>query len=276
MTSLRLVRDDAIPLHARSPYKTRKRGTSYHSHETPSSFDLTVTPAVISMDSMKRNLLLPSLLSAVMVGACVGPGGREGPPEVPLLPGGYRVILDGNRPDPGQFTTAETPDGIRVTTGPAGIAWRPGDTISYGDFRVEATFTLMGAPVAYREGYGVFVGGRNLDGPSPRYLYLMVRPTGEYMVRRRVGSATETLVDWIPHEAVQGVLADGDSPVNAIAIEARGPDVRFLVNGIVVFLLPLEEARPTGLAGLRVNHRLDLVLTSWSLGPPPPDAPVAP
>ena len=122
------------------------------------------------------------------------------------------------------------------------------------------------------DGQGI-VGGRNLDGPSPRYLYLMVRPTGEYMVRRRVGSATETLVDWMPHDAVQGVLADGDSPVNSIAIEARGSDVRFLVNGIVVFLLPLEEARPNGVAGLRVNHRLDLVLTSWSLGPPQPPPP---
>jgi len=225
---------------------------------------------------MTRNLLLASLLSAAMAGACVGPGDRQGPPEVPLLPGGYRVALDGERPDPGRFITAEDPGGIRITTGPAGIAWRPGDTISGGDFRVAATFSLMGAPVAYREGFGVFVGGRNLEGPSPRYLYLMVRPTGDYTVRRRVASATETLVDWIRHDAVNGVRVDGDTPVNSIAIEARGREVRFLVNGIVVFIMPLEEVRPSGVAGLRVNHRLDLVLSSWSLGPPPPYVPVDP
>ena len=218
-----------------------------------------------------RTLPLAALLSVMLSGACVGTGRDARPPEVPLLPGGYRVILDGNREDPGQFTTAETPDGIRVTTGPGGIAWRPGDTISSGDFRVEATFTLVGAPVAYREGYGIFVGGRNLDGPSPRYLYLMVRPNGEYTVGRRTGSATETLVDWIRHEAVHGVVADGDAPVNSIAMETRGREVRFLVNGVVVFLQSPEEARPNGVTGLRVSHRLDLILSSWSLGPPPPE-----
>jgi len=181
--------------------------------------------------------------------------------------------LDGDRVDPGQFVTEETPDGIRVTTGPGGIAWRPQDTVAVGDFRAEAAFTLVGAPVAYREGYGVFVGGRNLDGPSPRYLYLMVRPTGEYMVKRRVGQATETMVDWVPHASVLPVAADGDTPMNVLAIEAVGGEARFLVNGTVVFSMPTSEAAPFGVVGLRVNHRLDLILGKWSVGPPPLGAP---
>ena len=109
-----------------------------------------------------RKICVAALLSAAAMGACVGVGEKEGPPEIPLLPGGYRIALDGDRVDPGQFLTTETPDGIRVTTGPGGIAWRPADTVRVGDFRAEATLTLMGAPVAYREGYGIFVGGRNL------------------------------------------------------------------------------------------------------------------
>ena len=223
-----------------------------------------------------RKRLFAALAAAAIASACTGAERDGGPPEVPLLPGGYRVLLDEERPAPGQFLTAETPDGIRVTTGPGGIAWRPADTIPGGEFRVEATFTVIGAPVAYREGYGVFVGGRNLDGSSPRYLYLMVRPTGAYLVERRVGSVTETLVDWIPHEAVRGVVADGDAPVNTITIEGRGGEVRVFVNGIVVFLLPLEEARPFGVTGFRVCHRLDLVVSSWSLGPPSPESPPGP
>ncbi|HSW28971.1 MAG TPA: hypothetical protein VLH75_05670 [Longimicrobiales bacterium] len=211
------------------------------------------------------------LLLAVSATGCVRE--PEGPPEVPLLPGGYRLRLDGDRVDPGQFVTEETPDGVRVTNGPGGIVWRPQDTVTVGDFRAEAAFTLMGAPVAYREGYGVFVGGRNLDGPSPRYLYLMVRPTGEYMVKRRVGQATETLVDWLPHASVLPVAADGDTPMNVVAIEAVGGEARFLVNGTVVFSMPTAEAEPFGVAGLRVNHRLDLIVGKWSVGPPPRAAP---
>lgn len=207
------------------------------------------------------------LLLAVSAAGCVRE--PEGPPEAPLLPGGYRLRLDGDRVDPGQFVTEETPDGVRVTNGPGGIAWRPQDTVSVGDFRAEAAFTLMGAPVAYREGFGVFVGGRNLEGPSPRYLYLMVRPTGEYMVKRRVGQATETIVDWLPHTSVLPVAADGDTPMNVLAIEAVGGEARFLVNGTVVFRMPAAEAEPFGVAGLRVNHRLDLIVGKWSIGPPP-------
>jgi len=223
-----------------------------------------------------RKICVAALLAAAALGACVGVGENEGPPEIPLLPGGYRIALEGDRADPGQFVTAETPDGIRVTTGPGGIAWRPADTVRAGDFRAEATFTLMGAPVAYREGYGIFIGGRNLGESSPRYVYLMVRATGEFMIRRRIGGATETLLDWLPHAAIQRVDADGDTPVNTLAIEVRGDEVRFLVNGTVVFLMPVEEVRPYGWAGLRVSHRLDLVLGNWMLGPPPPGAPVTP
>jgi len=197
----------------------------------------------------------------------------EGLPEIPLLPGGYRVALDGGRLDPGRFVTEETLDGIRVTTGPGGIAWRPQDSVSVGDFRAEAALTLMGAPVAYREGFGIFVGGRNLAGSSARFLYLMVRASGDYMIQRRVGQATETIVDWLPHASVQRVDADGDNPTNTLAVESVGGEVRFLVNGTVVFRMSAAEAAPYGTVGLRVSHRLDLVLGRWTLGPPPPDSP---
>lgn len=209
--------------------------------------------------------LLLALLAAASLAGCVR--APEDQPEPPLLPGGYRLRLDGDRVDPGQFLTAETPDGLRVTTGPGGIAWRPQDTVSVGDFRAQAAFTLIGAPVAYREGYGIFVGGRRLDGPSPRYLYLMVRADGQYMVKRRVGQVTETVVDWLPHPSVLRVAADGDTPLNVLAIEVVEEEVRFLVNGTIVFRKPAAEVEPWGVAGLRVNHRLDLLVQRWSLGP---------
>lgn len=216
-----------------------------------------------------RKGLVAAAAAAVALGACA-PEAPEEPAGPPLLPGGYQVVLDGERADPGRFVTVETPDGVRFTTGPAGVAWRPQDTVSAGDFRAEATLTLLGAPVGYREAYGVFVGGRDLGGPSATYLYLVVRATGDFTVRRRVGAAVETVVDWLGHNAVQRVALDGETPLNTLAIEVRGEETRFLVNGTVVFVMPTAEARPRGIAGLRVNHRLDLLLGGWSLGPPPP------
>lgn len=209
----------------------------------------------------------------LLLPGCDRPEADAGPTGPPLLPGGYRVLLDGERMDPGQFVTAQTPDGIRFTTGPAGIAWRPSDTLTAGDYRAEGTLTLMGAPVAYREAYGLFVGGRELESSGVSYLYLLVRATGDFTIRRRAGGITETLVEWLSHNAVQRVAVDGETPVNTLAIEARGEETRFLINGTVVFIMPTQEARPHGVAGLRVNHRLDVVLNGWSLGPPPAEPP---
>jgi len=212
-------------------------------------------------------------LLLLLLPGCTRPEAEDVPAGPPLLPGGYQVVLDGERMDPGQFVTAETGEGIRFTTGPAGIAWRPGDTLTAGDFRAEGTLTLVGAPVAYREAYGLFVGGNGLEEPDASYLYLLVRATGDFTIRRRTGSTTETLVEWLSHNAVQRVVLDGETPVNALAIAVRGEETRFFINGTVVFIMPTAEARPYGLAGLRVNHRLDVLLSGWSLGPPPPEAP---
>lgn len=204
--------------------------------------------------------------------SCSGSGSDDAMEEIPLLPGGYRVAIDEEGAGPGRFETAETPEGIRITTGPTGIAWRPADTVTAGDFRAEASFTLVGAPVGYREGYGVFAGGRDLDGLRPSYIYLLIRGNGDYLVKRRVGEATETLLDWTPHNAVQRVSSDGDDPANQVGIEVREGETRFLVNGTVVFRMPVDEAAPYGWAGLRVNHRLHVLLGQWTLGPPQ-DAP---
>ena len=221
---------------------------------------------------------LSLLFAAALFTGCIFGQEPEPPPE-PLLPGGYKAVVDRTRPDPGQFSLAvvDTVDGVRFTTGPAGIAWRPNDVVQTPMVKVEGVFHLYGAPVGYREGYGIFLGGRDLETAEPEYAYLMVRGNGDFTIRRRRGSETETVVDWTSHAAVQRVSEDGEEPVNTLAAIIRGPDAEFLVNGTVVFRMPTGDVDPLGFAGVRINHRLDVGLTAWSLGPPPrPDAPGAP
>ena len=213
--------------------------------------------------------LLPALLAAVLAAGCIRDAQDEPPPEEPLLPGGYKAVVDAGATDPGQFVVSDSADVVRFTTGPAGVAWRPVDVIGAGDVRVEATFHLHGAPVAYREAYGIFVGGQNMDSANVAYTYLMVRATGEFTIRTRTGSVSESLVEWTPHAAVQRVSQDGDEPDNTLVIQVRGGDADFLINDVRVFTMDAGELRPRGLAGVRVNHRLDVGLTSWSVGPPP-------
>jgi hypothetical protein len=185
--------------------------------------------------------------------------------DAATYPEGYEMRLDSERSDPAEFQLSETPEGLSIVTGPAGIAWRDEDRVGSGDFRVEATFTQLSAPVGYREAYGIFVGGLDLDGPDREYTYLLVRPTGDFLLKRRRGETTEVLLDWTAHAAVSSVQAEGDEPRNTLAIEVHAEQTRFLVNRSVVFDLPTSEARPYGLAGIRANHRLDIRLHSWTM-----------
>jgi hypothetical protein len=177
----------------------------------------------------------------------------------------YTVRLDSESSDPSLYRIVEDDDGIRVETGPAGIAYRDDDVVRAGDFLAEATFVLYGAPLGYREAYGIFVGGLDLEEPDQEYTYLLIRSTGDFLVKRRIGEVTETIIDWTPHDAVARVAADGDAPSNTLAVEVVGPETRFVVNGVAVHTAPTTRVRPHGIAGVRVNHRLDVRVDDWTL-----------
>lgn len=173
--------------------------------------------------------------------------------------------MDSESSDPTEFRVLEDDDGIRVQTGPAGIAYRPADAIRSGNMQVQATFRQYDAPVGYREAYGIFVGGIDLDTEELEYTYLLIRPTGDFLVKRRIGAITETLVDWEPHPSVYTVEAEGDVPVNTLAIDVFDGDTHFVVNGDVVHVESASRVRPYGVAGVRVNHRLDVRVDDWLL-----------
>jgi hypothetical protein len=195
---------------------------------------------------------------------------EESPPQtlamVEAARPSFEVRLDTESSDIGAFNVVEDDDGIRVRTGPAGVAYRPDDTVRSGDFRASATFELYGAPVGYREAFGIFVGGLDLDSEDLEYTYLLVRPSGDFLVKRRIGEITETLIDWTAHEAVQRVVAEGDQPINTLGVDVIGAETIFVVNGVAVHSVPSARARPYGVAGIRVNHRLDVRVDDWSLG----------
>ena len=194
---------------------------------------------------------------------------EEPPPQqvalVEAAPRSYSVRLDSESSDPGLFRLVEDDAGIHIQTGPAGIAYRSQDVVHRGGFHVEATFVQYDAPIGYREAYGIFVGGLDLESPDLEYTYLLVRPTGDFLIKRRIGEITETFVDWTAHEAVQRVIEEGDEPRNTLSIDVLQGETTFLVNGIAVHALPTPRVRPYGVVGIRANHRLDVRVKDWLL-----------
>jgi hypothetical protein len=171
------------------------------------------------------------------------------------LPTGWQARTDKDAPIDGvKFATMGS--GVHATTGPAVILWRPADQVQ-GDFAAGATFVQMKAP-EHPEAYGMFVGGRALQGPEQQYTYFLVRGDGKFLIKSRTGSTTANVTSaWTEHSAVVKADAAGKSS-NTLRVERTGDQVRFLVNGTEVHSAPAAEVETGGQVGLRINHNLDV------------------
>ena len=156
--------------------------------------------------------------------------------------------------------------GWHVTTGPAAIFHHPG-LASTVPHKVEAAIHLFD-PGDRREAYGVFFGGSNLDGDDIAYDYFLLRNTGEYLIKRREGAEMVTIVDWTAHDAIEVFGPDTESTAtNTLSVNLSGTAVDFSVNGTVVASVPTADLKTTGLAGLRINHALNVHVSHVSVTP---------
>jgi hypothetical protein len=227
-------------------------------------------------------------LAAGLIVALAGCAEREPEPEVAETPEGaaentvapgdlanWDVRFDDPAGEPGAYKMTEADGGWTFVTGPTGsaVTWRPSDLWESSPFTVAAAFEQTDAPADHTEAYGLFVGGQNLQAPDQRYTYFLVRGSGDYLIKRRDGTATPTLVDWTPSPAVKRIAAGGTA-LNTLEIRVEADTTRFFVNGTEVHALPTESVEPYGLAGLRVNHMLNVTVRDVRLGGPQLGTPV--
>jgi hypothetical protein len=175
------------------------------------------------------------------------------------MPEGWLMRFDraGTGADMVDFQVMEP--GWHVTTGRrgSGVYWQPGMT-ARGEFTVRTKLHLF-SPASHAEAFGLFVGGESLGGEDQRYLYFVVRQTGEYLIRRRVGGDTEDIVGWTAHGAVPEAAAGEEGPTEyVLSVDVGADEVRFGVDGTTVHTLPRAELRTDGTVGLRINHMLDI------------------
>ncbi len=166
-------------------------------------------------------------------------------------------------PDSALFFVSMEP-GWHVTTGPRVILYNPSMTAS-GEYRL--TSEILVFPDPRREAFGIFFGGENLERDSQSYLYFLIRNNGSYLVKHRAGNETHTFIPWTEHSAI-ATLDGGEDPVkNVLVVEAGADEVGFYVNGEMVNSLPRSDLRLDGVVGLRVNHNLNLHVTSLAVEP---------
>ena len=177
---------------------------------------------------------------------------------------GWTARFDRAEAKPAQVSFTRMAKGYHVTAGPAAVYYDAKQTAS-GNYTVRGSFTQTKAPT-HPEAYGLFAGGQNLTGAAPSYMYFVVRGDGKYLVKHRA-NATEvhTLVDWTASPALKAAGTDGKAS-NALEIRVAADSVRFVANGTPVAAVSRQEAGAmSGVAGLRVNHNLDVHVDNFAV-----------
>lgn len=178
------------------------------------------------------------------------------------VPAGWRWLPDG----PAQVSAvtdkitdstigfARMPPGFHVTTGPGVVLYEP-RYFAERNYVVETE--IFHFPNSGAEEYGLFVGGRELEGSRPRYLAFVVRKDGSVAAWEQVGSARRMLAEWRRVEAV--APNDGKEVVrNLLRLAVTPKEAVLRVNRLDALILPLEGVSVDGAFGFRVGRGVNL------------------
>jgi hypothetical protein len=217
---------------------------------------------------MRLTRIVPLVLTLALAGADVGAQAANDPDvaakKTGAAPAGWEMRFDRPDADASGINFTAAGNGLRVTTGPAAVLWNA-KNVSSGPFALEATFTQVRKPT-HPEAYGLVWGGENLKADNQSYYYLIVRGDGKYMVKHRAGAETHELVPWTDHAAIVKEGADGKA-TNTLRVEATASGVKLLANGQLLRQLA-ADATEDGIAGVRVNHNLDVAIDGFAVKKP--------
>lgn len=181
------------------------------------------------------------------------------------VPAKWEVRLDNptdnlvisSKPDSGDIYFVNMIPGWHITTGPRAIFWHPGSTTN-GDYRAETSIHLFD-PEGRNEAFGLFFGGQNLKADNYSYIYFLIRNSGEYLVKKRMGDETQVIKNWSQAPSMNRYTEDTESSVNnSLAVEVESNTISFYVNGELVHSMAKADWQTDGIVGLRINHRLNV------------------
>jgi hypothetical protein len=179
------------------------------------------------------------------------------------VPAGYTGVTD--HADAKITDAKYTEKGGRweVQTGPAHITFAAKDSAK-GEFQISTTIDQLEKP-KHPEAYGVFLGGSNLTDPAKvKYGYFVVRGDGKYLIKTRDGENTTTVVDWTESPKVPKEDASGKATYK-LSVHVAPDTVHFIMAGGLVAAVPKSKFPTDGIAGIRVNHNLHVLVTPLTI-----------
>ena len=148
---------------------------------------------------MLRRALLVALIAVLAAGVAA------------QTPAGWKVRMDGS---PSASASAAgttlkimpTEKGFHLSGGPGAVIWDPAHSVK-PIYRVRATFTTL-KPADKPTYYGLFIGGTDMDGATPSYVYFAIAQDGTFLVRHREGDKIDE-IDKSLHYAIKKPDASG-------------------------------------------------------------------
>jgi hypothetical protein len=172
---------------------------------------------------------------------------------------------------------------MHFRSGPAAIYYNRRN-YGKGDYTVSATFSQ--AKSMGHEAYGLFIGGADLQDSTQHYIYFVVKPCrsrgacsgdgaktgtplGEILISQRTSNGAPTALVASAHDDAVNTDAEGSgAATNVLAIRVAGDSVHFYANGKEVRTFAksaFKGASTDGIAGLRVNHNLDITVEGFAI-----------
>lgn len=221
------------------------------------------------------------VLKIVLVSLCFWSGvkAQERPdPNMPQgvnleVPEGWEVRLDhqkedviiGSKPDSADIYFVNMTPGWHITTGPAGIFYHPAN-IADESYTISTEIFLFDPGNRNREAFGLFFGGKNLQQTDQEYLYFLIRNTGEFLIKKRMGDETETIQGWTPSdEIVKYENTEESSVENDLSVSVESDVIKYFINGSEVASIDKAGLETNGVYGLRVNHSINIHISDLSM-----------
>ena len=175
---------------------------------------------------------------------------------------GWETRLDGAGADVNDLSFMTMGDGFHVVTGPHAIFWNS-ENVASGTYTVQATF-IQTQPSSHPNSFGLFIGGRDLEGADQRYTYFLIREDGQFLMKKRVGDDTPNLAGgWARHEAVNAL--EGGRMTNTLSVEVGDEMIRFLSNGTELGSVSRDGLDVDGIAGVRFSHDLNVHVSGFTV-----------
>lgn len=182
-----------------------------------------------------------------------------------VAPEGWYTRADGLPHGGEELRLLADPEGFGFESTAAGVAFREPDVRPMGPFEAQAALRLRTSEPGDDRPYGLFVGGGNLLVENASYTAFLIRSSGEYSVQRREAGEVTQLLEWIATPVIRVPTQGSQPPMNILAVEVDGENVRFLINNEEVALLPAARVEPWGAVGIRVDEGVALTVVEWTV-----------